>query len=161
MSFSPERQADICNNRRSCYFGDFATLSEIDAMYGKGVSKAWLIPQLANLSEFCGCKEKITPNQMRECALLIAQNYYYLKVSELMLFFYDLKSGKYGLFYGSVDPIRIMQALRGFVSDRRAVLKAYEYEKDEEERRQRKKNAVTKEEYEKIIHQKIKYNNEN
>lgn len=116
--YNPDTQAVICGNRDLCYFGEFPTLATVNRKYGVGTANAWLIPQIANLSEFCGCKEKITPIQIKECASIIANEYYFLKVSELMLFFYLFKAGRYGKFYGNVDPMVITCSLRQFLTDR-------------------------------------------
>lgn len=118
LDYSPDKQTAICDNKELCFFGKFSTLAKISKEFGNGIATAWLVPQLADLSEFCGCKEKITPEQIKECATLISQNYFYLKVSELMLFFNRFKQGKYGRFYGSVDPLVIMAALLQFVRER-------------------------------------------
>lgn len=60
----------------------------------------------------------MTIPQMRELAQVLIVYVYYLKVSELMLFFYRFKSGKYGEFYEVVDPQRIMSGLNAFLRDR-------------------------------------------
>lgn len=128
LDYSPDKQMVICNDKDLCFFGNFPTLAKIGARWGKSTSSAWLIPQLATLSEFCGCKSKITPEQIKECAILITQNYFYLKVSELMLFFYRFKQGKYGRFYGSVDPLVIMTALQEFLRERNDAIFDHESE---------------------------------
>lgn len=107
----------------------------------------WLVPQLYNLSEYCGCKEKLQGKPLEECAFIISTEFYYLKVSELMLFFYRFKTGRYGRFYGSVDPLIITESLRKFCEER-----WHTYERAEEQRRQQeeedaKKGAVTREEW--------------
>lgn len=107
----------------------------------------WLVPQLYNLSEYCGCKEKLQGKSLEECAYVIATEFYYLKISELMLFFNRFKAGRYGRFYGSVDPVVITTSLRDFLNER-----AFAYEKHEQEKRQKReadscKRATTWEEY--------------
>ncbi len=118
MDYNPTVQREICSNRDLCFFGKFPTLAKINSTYGTQMSVAWLIPQLMDLSEFCGSKEKLFGDKLEECAWLIAQNYFYLKISELMLFFNRFKQGKYGHFYGSVDPLVIMTALQDFLRER-------------------------------------------
>lgn len=118
VEYNPDAQMRICHDTELCHFGDFPTLAEVGRSLGGGTPKAWLVPQLANLSEFCGCKNKITPQQTRELAAIIAQEYFFLKVSEVMLFFYRFKAGEYGRFYGNIDPMVITCALREFLRDR-------------------------------------------
>lgn len=111
---SPARQLSLCHNPEACFFGDFPTLSELRQAFN--VSAAfWIVPQLVDLSQFCGAAGKLQDNSLEQCAELIAQNYSYLRISEVMLFFYRFKLGRYGRFYGAVDPILIMQALQDFV----------------------------------------------
>lgn len=113
-SLNWQQQKVICPNEADCYLGDFPTLAELDRIYFKGAASKWLIPQIQNISEFSGVKDKITEGQLEEIAYMIPLKYYYLKCSELMLFFFRLKYGDYGNFYGSVDPVRIMELLGKF-----------------------------------------------
>lgn len=117
VDFSTAVQEKITGDADLCYFGNFPTLAEIKNM-GSNTPVMWLIPQLYNLSEYCGCRDKMSKAQIYECASLIASEYYYLKISELMLFFRKFKLGKYGKFYGSVDPMVITTSIRSFVNDR-------------------------------------------
>jgi len=79
---------------------------------------------------------------------------YYLKVSELMLFFHRFKAGKYGEFYGVVDPQRIMSGLNMFLRERVEEIAQYErivaQKRIEEESKQRDERCITHEEYLKI-----------
>jgi hypothetical protein len=146
VTYNPSLQQRICTNEMACYFGDFPTLATIRG-YGDNTPVAWLIPQLYNLSEFCGCKDKLQGESLEECAGIISSNYYYLKVSEIMLFLYRFKAGRYGHFYGSVDPLVIMTTLKTFMQERS---EAY-FRKEQEDRAKRdeesKKNAISYEEY--------------
>ena len=146
-TFNPDVQRDICGNPDICFFGGAPTLGQLNATYGSQTAAMWLIPQLYNLSEYCGCKDKLEGNPLKECASVIATEFYFLSVSELMLFFHRFKSGRYGRFYGSVDPLVITTSLRDFLKER---IRAYnEREKAEKEKADREaaKNAVTWEEY--------------
>lgn len=146
-TYNPILQRVMCGNIDECYFGDYPTLAALKAGYGDNAPVMWLIPQLYNLSEYCGCKEKLQGTPLEDCASVIATDFYYLKVTELMLFFHRFKSGLYGRFYGSIDPLIITTSLRSFVKER-----WYAYEKKEQEERERqreedRKNAVTWEEF--------------
>lgn len=106
-----------------------------------------ILQRANNRCEFCGCKEKLTGNALKECAVIIAQQYHYLKTSELMLFFYKFKAGEYGRFYGSVDPLIIVQALKEFTRDRYT---AYEHREGELRKKlylESIKNSISYEEY--------------
>ena len=77
---------------------------------------------------------------------MIAQ-YFYLKVTEVMLFFYWLKSGRYGEFYGTVDGQRILGALPLFLRDRKDIREKIERERENERLEAERKNALTFEEW--------------
>lgn len=144
--FNPSVQMQICSSPDACYFGDFPTLSQLTA-YGSNTPAIWLIPQLVNLSEYCGAKDKLNIRQLEELASVIATEFYFLKVSEIMLFLHRFKSGKYGRMYGTVDPMIITTSLREFVKER---ANAYDRRDIEEKQKAREKaaaEAVTWEEY--------------
>lgn len=115
---NPSLQTRLCNDEERCYFGTFPSLGQLNEVYGKNTAKAWIIPELVDLSEYCGAREKITANQLSQCADIIACDYYYLKVSEMLLFFARFKRCRYGRFYGKIDPLIITEALREFCRER-------------------------------------------
>ena len=151
---SPIYQTYAAQNPDKAFFGDAPTLTVINATYGKNTAVMWLIPQLNNVSRFCGCKERLTDEVTEELARSIAAEYYYLKTSELMLFLQRFKMGHYGRFYGAVDPLVITTALQDFLADRRT---AYAKHQQEEERKQReaweKEERITYEEYKQLKEQ--------
>ena len=147
LRFNPDYQRIVCRNIDVCFFGDYPTLAEINRVYGEETAFAWLVPQLTNLSEYCGCKEKLQGKKLENCADVIAIEYYYLKVSELMLFFHRFKSGRYGRFYGSVDPLVITTSLREFIKERAVAYERPDQEERERKERESQKKAVTWDEY--------------
>lgn len=144
---NPSVQLEVCQNERDCYLGDYPTLGLLRTAYGKEAATMWLIPQLYNLSEYCGVKNKLEGTPLEECASIIANIYKHLKVSELMLFFYQFKAGKYGRFYGNVDPMIITSSLQLFCRERNDFWFKYDSEQREKEIEESRKNAVTYEEY--------------
>lgn len=151
-TFNPDYQRQICADVDLCFFGDFPTLSTLRAGYGNNAPVMWLIPQLLNLSEYCGVKDdnKLKDKPLEECAFVIATEFHYLKVSEMMLFFHRFKAGRYGRFYGAVDPLIITESLRKFCEER-----WYSYDRHEQELRERqeaehRKNVITHEQYLKL-----------
>lgn len=144
---NPDMQLSLCRDADKCYFGEYPTLARLDAEYGDNSAAYWLIPELVNLSEFCGCKEKLTGRPLKECAVIMAQECRLFKVSELMLFFYRFKAGRYGRFYGAVDPLVIMQALREFERDRHYAYDCHEGELAKRKCEEARGEAVSYEEY--------------
>ena len=148
VTFNPDMQRKVCAYPDVCFFGGAPTLGLLNTTYGDKTAAMWLVPQLYNLSEYCGCRDKLTDNQLKECASVIATEFNYLSVTELMLFFHRFKSGRYGRFYGSVDPLVITTSLRDFLKERSS---AYDkHEQDEKERlkaEEESKPKVTWDEY--------------
>lgn len=145
---NPDRQDEIAKNPFKAYFGNYPELVALKITYGENAPIAWLIPQLKNLSEYCGVKEKMTTEMLLGCAKSINTYYYYLKTSELMIFFHRFKAGYYGEFYGAVDPMRIMVALKTFVNrERNSAIDAKIKADAERRRKQGRENCISYDEY--------------
>ena len=130
-----------------CYFGDYPTLSETAAVYGRKTAVQWLSAQLTAASAFCGARN-MTAGQIDTLAQMIHSEYCWLRITEVMLFLYKWMTGKYGEQYGSVDPQSIMRALATFVNNDRAT--AYDIRERERQRtlnEQYARNAVPMPDY--------------
>lgn len=147
QAFNPDLQIAICKDVELCLFGDAPTLAELNVFYGEMTATIWLVPQLYDLSEFCGCKNKLEDKQLEQCASVIAAEYSYLKVSEIMLFLHKFKSGRYGRFYGSVDPITITTSLRDFIRERNVDIERYQKEIERKADEESRKKSITYDEY--------------
>lgn len=149
LTFTCSHEKEYCKHVWRCIFGKAPTLSQVNATYGNNTSAAWLVPLIYDLSEFCGCKEKISDKQTEEVAYIIVNDYHWLKVTEIMLFFWWFKSGKYGKFYGNVDPMIITTALRQFVDDRNAIIAKRDSMEIEKKETEWKERAISYEEWRK------------
>ena len=132
--------------------GDYPTLAKVKAEYGEQVTYDWLAVHLNDYQNFVGVKEenKASYDVIKEVAKMIQNRYYYLKITELMLFFQRLKYGDYGEMYGSVDAVRILRAIRSFVDDRNIIIEKREQRERERKMEEDRKNAVSYEEYTEI-----------
>lgn len=130
--FNPSKQVQYTRHIDRCYFGTAPSLGLIQRAYGRDTAESWLIIQLNNLSEFAGCREKLKEHQITELAEMIMEEYGYYKLTEFMLFFQNFKRGEYGKFYGAVDPMVIMQALKDFHTERWYAYEQRERKQDEE-----------------------------
>ena len=92
--FTIGHEKTYCTHVWRCVLGTAPTMGQVNAAYGGHTASAWLVPFLWDVSEFCGCKEKFTKAQMEELAYVIVDGYHWLKVTEMMLFFwwFSLKS---------------------------------------------------------------------
>lgn len=145
--FAPKHQAQYTANIERCYFGVAPRLNHLKFAYGDTAPVEWLSYQLIDLCRFANTKT-MTDHQIHELSVLIAREYYYLKLTEFMVFMAGLKSGKYGkVFYGSIDPMDIMLALRQFAEERIDIVRKKEEEDARRERemeREARKNDYLK-----------------
>lgn len=137
----------VRKGKDECFFGNYPTLSAINAAYHRNMATAILMSQITELSEYCGCKGKVSEEQTEQCAEIIVMTYPYLKISELAMFFAWFKAGRYGRFYGSIDPLVITCALRDFIRDRNDVYFRHEAEETARRREEASKGAVSYQEY--------------
>lgn len=150
-AYNPDIQVLCAENLERAFMGDAPTIGLLNRTYTPRQVRTWLIVQFENLNDYVGTKNKIEPNQMQMLAEVVTTEFYFLKASELLLFFHQFKAGKYGELYGSVDPLRITSALQSFCVYRREKLSVYERvaseEKREQSERERLKNAISYEDY--------------
>lgn len=100
--------------------------------YGDNFPVMWLMEQILELVVYSNSKGTLNDYQAEYLANTIVNEHRDLKASELLLFFYQLKSGKFGHFYGIIDPMRITIALDEFCDERNRVMERHQ--KEEEER---------------------------
>lgn len=128
---SPDAQLAAGRNPEKAIFSEDApTLVIMRKAYGDAFPATWLLPQILNLVIFSNSKSTLDDKQAEFLAEVIANEYGFLKASELLLFFYNFKTGKYGRFYGVVDPMRIMEALGEFKDERDRVIEQHRREEE-------------------------------
>lgn len=152
LAYTPDKQQEICRNRDNCYFGDFPTLGKVNRMFGPKAAEMWLTPQLTDVAVYSNSQKVMDKGLAKECASVIVSNYFYLKISEMMLFFQMFKAGHYGQFYGSVSPLVITKSLRMFLADRGDAISDYESRRraEQEKRRSTGRVLMSREEYLKL-----------
>lgn len=146
-TFHVNNQERYTEDADRCYFGTCPTMGLVNTAYGKKTAGEWLVYQLTDLSEFCGCREKITAMQIEQLAAIIASDFYFLKLTEMMLFFRKFKKGDYGRFYGNIDPLIITSALRMFLRERNERIARRDEEEQQRRDAEARENAITWEEY--------------
>lgn len=148
-TYNPSEQSRFAKYPERCVMGTAPTLAEVRKDYGVGVVMDWLKIELNDYQNFVGVKEdnKMALDSVEELCQMIVNRYYYLKLSEFMLFLNKMKYGDYGEVYGTIDPVRILRSLRSFVDDRNTIIDRVEQRRREEEDERSRKNAVTYEEY--------------
>ena len=147
--FNPSLQYKCFAHPERCVSGKAPTLAIVNRDYGEQVAVDWLTIELNDYQNFVGVKEenKATFDVVCELSRMILGRYYFLKLSELMLFFQKLKYGDYGEMYGCVDAVRILRALRSFVFDRNIIIDKLEQAERERKQEEDRKNAISYEEH--------------
>lgn len=133
MHFSPCKQINFARHTEYCLVGDCPSLVDVSCMFGQKQAAVWVECQLKDLWEYVGAK-KIETLQMEDISRIIASEFYYLKLSELMLFFAHFKAGRYGKFYGSIDPLVITESLQKFKKWRVETLNRIQQAEEQERR---------------------------
>lgn len=145
-TFNPSLQKVCALNKERSFLGEAPSIAALLRAYPEKQVSAWIMAQLENLNDFSGVNGKIGPGQMVEVVGIIETEYYFLKASELLLFFHMLKGGEFGVFYGNIDPVVICRALIEFNAYRRKRLEFYDREiqlkKREEKWAEWERNAV-------------------
>ncbi|MCE5175833.1 MAG: DUF6633 family protein [Bacteroidales bacterium] len=158
---NPSTQIIAAENPEKAYKSEIS-LTKVKLAFGMPFLKVWLMAQLENLNDFCGTKSKMTIDQMDELTGIIAVDYGYLRAAEILLFFHRLKKGQYGQFYGSVDPLMIASALFQHVKDRQIEISRIEAAENQKrldnQRKEWKNNAISREEYENIKQSQVSLN---
>lgn len=118
------------------------TLNVIALAHGEDFCIQFIKCHLVGINSYTN-KRMMAEEQMNELAARIMNGYKYINQYELCLFFARLKDGRYGSFYGSVDPQDIMTSLSKFCEERNADIDIYEREKQKNV----PKNGITLAEY--------------
>lgn len=154
--FNPNMQYKYCKDVDRCYIGKAPSLNVMTEAYGENITETWLEIQLRDLSEFSGCKDKLSIQQIEQIAKVIILEFGFMKATELMHFFILFKSGKFGKFYGAVDGLVITEALQEFRVMRREKLCALEQKIQQIERAKQEaehaRNAMSFEEFQELKH---------
>lgn len=147
MGCSPSAQLFASRNPDYCFFGISPTLTELNMAYGPRTAEMWLVPQITDASLNCGLKEDASEEQIATVAVGIVSLYSWLKIGELLLFFFYFKCGKYLKFYCRFDTQIFMHSLRLFLDDRAAKYDARDKLIEARKRDADRERAVTYEEY--------------
>ncbi len=154
LIFNKDIQIKAALHIDRAYLGNAPTLNTVRLTYSYELLIIWIMAQLEDINDFVAVKQKMTLAQMEQSANIIATEYGYLKVTEIHLFLYRLKCGRYGTFYGCIDPLQLMQALNQFLEQRRTEINKIEQQNKQKElntlRYKWAATAVTRQEYEKI-----------
>lgn len=165
MTFNPSVQIQCAMNVARSLTGNAPTIMQLLHTYDYPEIQVWMIAQINDLNEYAGVKTKMSLDQMKELAKVLIVKCKFLKASEILLFFHMLKGGDFGSFYGTVDPQRVGEHMNEFLKWRRMELdKIHSIQKQIEHEQKHKmwrKNAISREEYERRREEREKQNSKN
>jgi len=144
---NPDRQMVVGANPSQCFLGRSPSLRLLNACYGQKAAATWLTAQLVATTMFIRMKESADAQQMDKLANIIAINYGYLTVDELLLFFFRFNSGRYHRFFSYFDPTVVTDSLRDFMQERRRALEQQESQRKYREWEEHKKHVITYDQY--------------
>lgn len=155
LDYNPDLQFKLIRN--SATHSDLAlnenipSLGLLSSTYGDETPLEWLKIQLGTLNDFAEVSTKIAKEQLNELAEIFLSEYYYLNAAEICFFIARFKSGKYGRFYSSIDPMKITSSMLEYLSERRKDIERKERElhkiQREEEIAERGQNRIPYAEY--------------
>ncbi len=111
QTFHPQFADKYARHQTRCVIGNAPTLMQMQVSYGVDFTGKWMQAQLFVLGEIVGPAQRMNDSQIRMLASSIVSNYEFLKATDIMLFVSMFRAGRFGHFYGNVDPLVITSAL--------------------------------------------------
>lgn len=108
------------SDKEKALLGNYPTLKDICLTYGNDAAAKWIISQVVDLGEFADANN-MTDNQFIELASVIAKECQDLKISEVLNFFYQMKSGQLPI-TDKLSPFSVIANLRTFPKKRQDML---------------------------------------
>lgn len=116
---SPKCQISF-SDKEKALLGNYPTLKDICLTYGNDAAAKWIISQVVDLGEFADANN-MTEYQFIELASVIAKKCQDLKISEVLNFFYQMKSGQLPI-TDKLSPLFVIVNLRNFLYKRQDML---------------------------------------
>ena len=108
------------SDKEKALLGNYPTLKDICLTYGNDAAAKWIISQVVDLGEFAGANN-MTEYQFIELASVIAKECQDLKISEVLNFFYQMKSGQLPI-TDKLSPFSVIANFRTFLKKRQDML---------------------------------------
>lgn len=100
------------------------SLAKIKAEFTTDTALAYIEMWIVNYLEFVNLKEQMTPNQIKETAILIYQDFYYLNLADITMIFNNAKKGYYGQHYQRIDGVTIISWVTRHAEERANIAEA-------------------------------------
>lgn len=106
-----------CVTIERCIRSDAPQLSSMFREYSRDFVVKYIQLWIIGLNDFLNIPKKMNRYQIEETAEMLYDNFYYLNLADLNLFFTQLKQGKYEM-YESLDGNKLMNWLSKYVDQR-------------------------------------------
>lgn len=108
------------NTAKKAYLSESVKLAQLRKAYNYDTPILLIQAWIEDLSAFLGFKaeRKANSSQLDELSELFYEEAYFLSVAELGYFFTNLKKGRYGDFYQTLDPLKVLKYLSAYLEER-------------------------------------------
>ena len=96
-----------CNTPGRCLKGGFPALAKMRKEQGESRTRKMVEMWISDLNDFLNISRKMSPQQIRQTASMIIQEYYYYNLADINLVFTRAKKGRYGNLFESLDGMKI------------------------------------------------------
>ena len=143
------KMLSTCRNREDCHFGNYKTLKELNKEKGLKVGQGMVATYLYLLNVATNYKVKLSDLQVKLLSETIYDSFFYLRETEVMLFFNDLiKYVSSDEFFGALEPNTISEKLTKWVRmTRSAAIKRHDDILDTQRKEEEKPYHITWEEF--------------
>lgn len=146
--FTPDAGARISRNREGCIMNtQCPTIGDVRREYGYQMAFRWLFIHITDAASKVSAQQRPGKSQIDGIAVQMMEQYFYLKLTEIMLFFDMFKRGVLGDVYNAFDSRSVFRAMKAFNVLRGDVIKSSEEKEHMEELRRDMDKRVTWEQY--------------
>ena len=96
-----------CNTPAKCIKSDNSALVLIKNEQGPDKVIDIIMSWIIDLNDFLNLSRKMNPPQVRQTAVMILNDFYYLNIADINLVFTRAKKGYFGELYQSIDGMKI------------------------------------------------------
>ena len=142
-----QEMQETCKNRDDCFFGNHPKLSELNTQSGVCTAQILISTCLNLVNVLSNYKAKLSDAQIIIMCDMIYEKYFYLKETEMKLFFYDFYLHMNGeTFFGSIEIKTIMNMLTKWVREKRGNA-IYEHDRKLKKEKESKETNMNWKEY--------------
>ena len=110
-----------CNTPAKCMDSSTPALAEIKKEKGEEAALITIEAWILDLTDFLNISRPMNHGQIRQTAVLIMGDFYYLNIADINLIFTRAKKGYFGELYGSLDGSKIYQWFQQYDNERASI----------------------------------------